>query len=68
MATSKTFKPYTKAEIMATIARLPDDATIDDAIDRLFFIRSLEVAHAQVEAGDTFTQEEVEREMAEWQD
>lgn len=62
------FKPYSKAEILATIARLPDGATIDDAIDRLFFIRSLEVARAQVEAGDTFTQEEVEREMVEWQD
>jgi hypothetical protein len=64
----KKFKPYTKAEIIASLQRLPDDATIDDAIDRLYFIRSLEIARAQIEAGDTFTQEEIEREMAEWQD
>jgi hypothetical protein len=68
MATTRTFKPYTKAEIMAVIARLPDDATLDDAIDRLYFIKSLEIAHAQADAGDVVTQEEVEREMAEWQD
>jgi hypothetical protein len=36
-------KPYTKAEIMAVIARLPEDAALDDAIDRLYFIRSLEL-------------------------
>lgn len=68
MATTRTYKPYNKADIMAAIARLPEDATLDDAIDRLYFIRSLEIAQAQIEAGDTFTQEEVEREMAEWQD
>ncbi|MFN8633293.1 MAG: hypothetical protein U0893_05505 [Chloroflexota bacterium] len=68
MATTRKFKPYTKAEIVAAMQRLPEDATLDDAIDRLYFIRSLEIAHAQVESGDTVTQEEVEREMAEWQD
>ncbi len=64
----KKFKPYTKAEIIASLQKLPEDATVDDAMERLAFLARLEIAHAQLEAGDTFTQEEIEREMAEWQD
>ena len=62
------FKPYTKAEIIAALQKLPEDTTVDDALDRLAFLARLEIAHAQLEAGETYTQEEVEREMAEWQD
>ena len=64
----KKFKPYSKAEIIASLQKLPEDATVDDAMERLAFLARLEIAHAQLEAGDTFTQEEIEREMAEWQD
>src|SRR6266705_1460459 len=66
MATTGTFKPYTKAEIIQSLQGLPDDATVDDAMERLAFLAKLEIAHAQLAAGDTFTQEQVEREMAEW--
>jgi hypothetical protein len=64
----KKFKPYTKAEIIASLQKLPEDATVDDAMERLALLARLEIAHAQFESGDTFTQEEIEREMAEWQD
>ena len=68
MVTTGTFKPYTKAEILASLQKLPEDATVDDAMEHLYIMAKLEIAHAQFEAGDTFTQEEIEREMAEWQD
>jgi predicted transcriptional regulator len=64
----KKLKPYTKAEIIASLQKLPDDATIDDAMERLYVMAKIEIGMAQAEAGDVFTQEEIEREMAEWQD
>jgi hypothetical protein len=60
----KKHRPYTRDDIIETIRRLPDHATIDDAIERLLFIQSLERGIAAVEAGDVVSQDEVEREMA----
>jgi len=62
------FKPYTKAEIIAALQKLPEDATLDDAMESLYIMAKVEIAEAQFAAGEVFTQEEVEREMAEWQD
>lgn len=62
------FKPYTKAEIIAALRKLPEDATLDDAMESLYIMAKIEIAEAQFAAGEVFTQEEVEREMAEWQD
>ena len=63
----KKFKPYTKAEIIASLQRLPEDATIDDAMEWLYVMAKVETGLAASEAGDVVSQEEVEREMAEWQ-
>ncbi|HZO31282.1 MAG TPA: hypothetical protein VFH48_35400 [Chloroflexota bacterium] len=62
------FKPYTKAEIIAALQKLPEDATLDDAMESLYIMAKIEIGEAQFAAGEVFTQEEVEREMAEWQD
>ena len=64
----KKHRPITKAEIIDSLRRLPEDATIDDAVERLLFIQSLERGIAAVEAGHVISQEEVEREMAEWRE
>jgi hypothetical protein len=64
----KKFRSYTKAEIMEAIQSLPEDATIDDAMERLYFLAKIEIARAQIAEGDVFTQDEIEREMAEWQE
>ena len=64
----KKFKPYTKAEIIESLQQLPEDATVDDAMERLFVMAKIEIAEAQIDAGEVFTQEQIEREMAEWQD
>jgi hypothetical protein len=68
MATARTFKPYTKAEIIASLQKLPEDATLDDAMDRLAFLARLEIARAELDAGLGIPHEEVMREMREWQD
>jgi hypothetical protein len=68
MATTRTFKPYTKVEILKSLQKIPEDATVADAIEWLHVLRDIEVANAQILAGDTFTQADIEQEMAEWQD
>ena len=68
MATTGTFKPYTKAEIIASLQKLPEDATIDDAMERLAFLARLEIARAELDAGLGIPHEEVMREMRESRD
>lgn len=60
----KTHRPITKDEIIAAIQRLPDNATIDDAIECLLFIRSVERGIAEAEAGNIVSQDEVQRRLA----
>jgi len=64
----KKFKPYTKSDIIASLQKLPENATVDDAMERLAFLARLEIAHAQFEAGLGIPHDEIVREMAEWQD
>ena len=64
----KKYRPYTKDELAESIRRLPDDATIDDAIERLLFLADIEAASKELSEGKGIPHEDVVREMAEWQD
>ena len=64
----KKFKPYTKAETIASLQKLPEDATVDDAIEWLYVMAKIEKGLATAEAGDVVSQGEAEREMAGWQE
>jgi hypothetical protein len=66
--TEKEFKPYTRAEILKSLQKLPEDATVADAIERLEFLAGIEIARAQFDAGLGTPHEEIVREMAEWED
>jgi hypothetical protein len=48
----KKHRAYTRDDVIEPIRRLPEHATIDDALDRLLFIQSLERGIAAAEAGD----------------
>jgi len=56
----------TKDELAQRISALPNDAHIDDALDRLEVIEMIERGSAAADAGDVLTQDEVELRMAEW--
>jgi hypothetical protein len=56
----------TKDEILEAVRRLPDDATLDDALDVLFMLKSIERGEAQIAAGKGIPQDEVRRRMAQW--
>lgn len=59
----------TKDQMLYAIRSLPDDATARDAAYSLETVEAINIAIADVKAGGpTFTQEEIEREMAEWGD
>jgi plasmid stabilization system protein ParE len=57
----------TRDQMLHAIRSLPDDATARDAAYALETVEAINIAIADVEAGGpTYTQEEIEREMAEW--
>ena len=59
----------TKAQVVEAIAALPDEATVEEIlreIDRLELIEMVERGKADVRAGRTISQAEVERRVAEW--
>ncbi len=56
----------TKEQMVNAIQSLPDDATVDDAMERLYVLAKIQIGLAAADAGDVVSQAEVEREMAEW--
>jgi predicted transcriptional regulator len=50
-----------KQMIVDAVQRLPDDATIEDAMERLYFLQKIERGMADVAAGRVVAHEEVLR-------
>ena len=51
--------PLVKSEIVRAVQDLPDDATVEDAIERLYFLAKVERGLEQSEAGETISHEEI---------
>lgn len=51
--------PQVKSEIVRAMQDLPDDATVEDAIERLYFLAKVERGLEQSEAGETISHEEI---------
>jgi predicted transcriptional regulator len=49
-----------KSDIVRAVSKLPDDATLDDAFERLFVLHKIEQGLLDAQEGRTMTQEEVE--------
>lgn len=64
----KKHRPFTKAEIIESLTRLPDDATVEDAMEWLYVMAKIELGSQQLRDGRGIPHEEIVREMAEWQD
>lgn len=64
----KTYRPLSRDELAASIRRMPDDSTVDDAIDRLQFIKLIEdrIADAEAYPEKSISQEEARRRFARW--
>jgi predicted transcriptional regulator len=55
-----------KKKIIEAVEDLPDDATIEDAMERLLFLAKIERGLEQADAGKTISHMEVKERMAEW--
>jgi hypothetical protein len=53
--------PSVKQKIMETVERLPDDATVEDAMERLYFLAKIERGLEQSEAGLGLSHEDVKK-------
>ena len=56
----------TKEKIMHVVEDLPEDATVEEAIERLLFLAKVERGLAQADAGETIPHEKVKERMQEW--
>lgn len=51
--------PQVKQDIVRAVQDLPDDATVEDAIERLYFLAKVERGLEQSEAGNTISHAEI---------
>ena len=56
----------TKAQMIKTIQDLPEDATLEDAMERLYLLYKVERGIAQADAGQKVSQEEARQRMSQW--
>jgi hypothetical protein len=56
----------TKQEILRAIDELPEDASIDDAMDTLLLLAKIERARQQIEAGEVVSHEEAKLRISKW--
>jgi predicted transcriptional regulator len=56
----------TKEQMLQAIRELPDEATVEDAMERLYLLYKVEQGIAQADAGRKVSQEEARTRMARW--
>lgn len=56
----------TKRDIMESLDRLPEDATIDDFIEHLTFLVAVEQGLADIDAGRVISHEELVERIKQW--
>jgi predicted transcriptional regulator len=53
----------TKERVLEAVQQLPADATVEQAMERLYFIAKVEEGLRQAEAGKTVSHEDVKRRL-----
>ena len=56
----------TKEKVIDVVEDLPDDASIEDAMERLLFLAKVERGIRQADAGQTIPHSQVRERMAKW--
>jgi len=56
---------FTKPQIVKAVEDLPDDATIEDALERLHFLRKVQKGLVESESGRTLSLDDLERHLEE---
>ncbi|RUA20464.1 MAG: hypothetical protein DSY79_11090 [Chloroflexi bacterium] len=55
-----------KDQILKAIQDLPDDATVESAMERLYLLYKIDQGIEQADRGQVVSQEEVKRRMEQW--
>ena len=55
-----------KERVLQAVQDLPDDASIEDAMERLLFLAKIERGLDQADAGQTIPHAQVKDRMAQW--
>ena len=56
----------TKQQMLKAIEELPDDATVEDALERLYLLYKIERGVQQADALELISQDEARQRMAKW--
>lgn len=56
----------TKQQILKAIEELPDDANVEDALERLYVLYKIDKGIKQADAGELVSQDEARQRMAKW--
>jgi len=56
----------TKQKFLQALQDLPDDASIEDAMERLLFLAKIERGLQQADAGQTIPHAQAKEKMAKW--
>ena len=54
-------QPKSKERVLEAVRDLPENATVEDAMERLYFLAKIEEGERQAEAGRTMSHEEAKR-------
>ena len=54
----------TKKLLQETLERLPEDATVEEAMERLLFLAKIEQGLAEADAGKTLNHDEVRKRLS----
>ena len=55
-----------KEKVVHAVQDLPEDASIEDAMERLFFLSKIEKGIQQADSGQTLSHAQVREKMAKW--
>lgn len=56
----------TKQKVLEAVKALPDDATFEDALDRVLFLAKIERGLRQADAGQTIPHAKIKQKMKRW--
>ena len=54
-------QPKTRERVLEAVRDLPENATVEDAMERLYFLAKIEEGERQADAGRTISHEEAKR-------
>ncbi|MCX7001048.1 MAG: hypothetical protein NT106_12265 [Candidatus Sumerlaeota bacterium] len=55
-----------KEKVLQAVSNMPDDASIEDAMERILFLAKIEKGILQADAGQTISHEHVKERMEKW--